>query len=449
VNRPVRRLVVASALAAVTLSGAIGFAQRGNPPTDTVAGVAGAVASPMPSPTAAAPAAIPSTVPSPAPIPTPPAPSVVVPAGSGLSTTPELAAALGARLERWRVKHGAPGVSVAIVFADGSVWTGASGMADVKARRAVTPDTAFSVASVSKTFTAALVLDLAADGRLRLDAPARSYLPDLPIDKRITVRHLLEHTSGLRDFYLHKGIDTALMADRDRSWDAAMSLGYIGKPGARPGTAWIYSNTNYLVLGLIAEKVGGAPVAEQLRERFLGPLGLDDTWYQSAERARAPVAHAYRLTGKKPTLRAIDLSDGTAIAPFTSVVTASGAAGSMASTAEDLAHWVGALYGGDVLDAATRAELTSDMEVTLRYHPPASYGLGVQALEIDGRRTLGHSGRFLGARAAARWLPEERIAIAVLTNQSRSDPGPLVAELLALALRPPISPVCSPCPTVP
>jgi CubicO group peptidase (beta-lactamase class C family) len=450
VSRPVRRLLAAFALSAVALSGVIGVAPRGSPPTDGVADVAGAVASPTATAaTTPMPTVAPSLVaPSPAaPQPTPTAPSVVP--GSGPSATPALAAALDARLERWRLKHGAPGVSVAIVFADGSVWTGASGMADVKTGRAVTPDTAFSVASVSKTFTSALILDLAADGRLRLDARARSYVPDLPIDARITVRQLLDHTSGLRDFFLHKGIDQALMGDRDRTWDAAMSLKYVGKPGARPGTAWIYSNTNYLVLGLIAEKVGHASVAEQLRERFLTPLDLEHTWYQAAERARAPIARAYRLTGAKPDVRPIGLADGTPVVPFTSVVTASGAAGSIASTAEDLAHWVGALYGGGALAAAARAELTAEMEVTLNYRPRVSYGLGVQAFDIDGRPTLGHSGRFLGTRAAARWLPTQRIAIAVVTNQSRSDPGQLVADLLAIALPPPAPPICAGCPTQP
>ncbi len=161
------------------------------------------------------------------------------------------------------------------------------------------------------------------------------------------------------------------------------------------------------------------------------------------------MAHAYRFTGAKPALRPIDLSDGTPVVPFTSVVTASGAAGSIASTAEDLAHWVGALYGGTALDPMARATMVADVVATARYRPRIPYGLGVQAIEIDGRPTLGHSGRFLGARAAARWLPNQRIAIAVVTNQSRSDPAPLVADLLTIALKPPSQPACSTCPTTP
>ena len=187
------------------------------------------------------------------------------------SATPLLRAALSARLERLRAKYGIPGISASILFADGSIWRGAAGLADVAAKRKVTDDTAFPVASVSKTFTAALILDLVEDGLLDLDATVRSYLPTLGISRKITVRQLLDHTSGLRDFYFHPRIDKALLTRPARVWDAARSLTYVGKPYAKPGTSWHYSNTNYLVLGLVAEAVGGGSVAEQLRTRFLDP----------------------------------------------------------------------------------------------------------------------------------------------------------------------------------
>ena len=120
------------------------------------------------------------------------------------SATPLLRAALDARLERLRAKYGIPGISAAILFADGSIWRGAAGLADVADRRQVTADTAFAVASVSKTFTAALILALVEDGRLDLDAIGRARTcRRCAIDPAITVRQLLDHTSGLRDFYFH------------------------------------------------------------------------------------------------------------------------------------------------------------------------------------------------------------------------------------------------------
>jgi D-alanyl-D-alanine carboxypeptidase len=363
------------------------------------------------------------------------------------SATPLLRAVLDARLAALRARYGIPGVSVAIVFADGSTWHGESGLADVAAGRSVTSDTAFSIASVSKTFTAALILALVDDGRLSLESSAKTYLPDVAIDPSITVRELLDHTSGLRDFYFHPRIDKALLTRPARVWDATRSLSFVGKPYAKPGTSWHYSNTNYLVLGLLAEAVGRAPVAEQLRDRFFAPLGLDHTWYQAVEKPRGPVARGYRFTGAKPGLPAIDLSDGSSVVPFTSVVTASGAAGSVASTAGDLARWVKALYGGGALDPGSRDAMVADILRTASYQPSTGYGLGVQAVTVDGHATLGHSGRFLGSRAVARWLTHERIAIAVTTNQSRTDPNLVLADLLALALQPQAD--CLTCPAVP
>jgi D-alanyl-D-alanine carboxypeptidase len=399
----------------------------------------------------------PTSAPSPigSPYPTPASSQIVggpaitpVPVGRDpASATTILRAALDARLEALRAKSGIPGVSASIMFADGSVWHGTAGLADVAAARPVTADTAFPVASVSKTFTSALILGLVEDGRLGLDASVRGYLPRLAIDPATTVRQLLDHTSGLRDFYFHPRIDHALLAKPARVWDAARSLTFVGKPYSKPGASWHYSNTNYLILGLLAEAVAGESVAGQLRDRFFTPLGLDHTYYQFADAPKGPVVHSYRFTGTSPKLPAIDLSDGTKVVPFTSVVTAAGAAGSIATTSGDLARWARALYGGVALDPDSRAAMVGDVLRTAPYKPTVAYGLGVQAVQVDGYPTLGHSGRFLGARAVVRWLPGEQVAIAVLTNQSRSDPNPILADLLRLALQPRTD--CVTCPVRP
>ncbi|HEY8818475.1 MAG TPA: serine hydrolase, partial [Candidatus Limnocylindrales bacterium] len=168
------------------------------------------------------------------------------------TATPLVRAALDARLEALRKKAGIPGISATILFADGSVWEGAAGLADVAAGRRVTTETAFPIASVSKTFISALVLGLIEDGKLRLDSPVKPFLPTVAIDPAITVRELLDHTSGLRDFYFGVEVDKALLVKRDQVWDAARSLAYVGKPFSKPGLSWHYSNTNYLLLGMLA-----------------------------------------------------------------------------------------------------------------------------------------------------------------------------------------------------
>ena len=331
-----------------------------------------------------------------------------------------------------------------MTFADGSTWVGTSGLAVVSGHRAVTTRTAFAAGSISKTFTAALVMSLVEDGRIGLDSPVTSYLPGLVVNRAISVRELLDHTSGLSDFFSDPAIDRALLAHRERVWTAARSLRYVGKPYFSPGTGWHYSNTNYLVLGMLAQEVGGAPLAEQLRHRFFDPLGLDHTFYQAAERPRGPLAHGYRFSGSDPQLPGVDVSDGTLVVPFTSVVTAAGGAGSIATTAGDLVTWVRALYGGGVLRPATVATMIDDAVNTTALKSSIPYGLGVQVVTVDGRPSLGHSGRLLGFRAVMRWLPDEGIAVAVLTNQSRTDPNRLIRDLLRTVLGvPPVCPGCA------
>ena len=292
----------------------------------------------------------------------------------------------------------------------------------------MTTSTSFAIASVSKTFTAALVLALAHDGTIDLDEPVRTYLPELKVNARITVRQLLDHTSGLRDYFFHPAIDKKLLTDRGRVWDTADAMKHVGKAYFKPGTGWHYSNTNYLVLGMLAERVGGAPLADQVRARFLEPLGLRHTWYQPTEEASADGAHGYRFASAREG-RAAPSTCPTAAAfmPFTSVVTAAAGAGGFASNSTDLVRWARALYAGAVLSQESVDAMVGDISRTEPYKPRVPYGLGVQRLDIDGSPSLGHSGRLLGFRSVVRWLPDEDVAIAVVTNQSRTDPGHLRA----------------------
>lgn len=381
-----------------------------------------------------------SLVPIPTPTPTPTAEP-----GPTLAETRAIArrVRLQIELDAVRARLGIPGVSVTVIFGDGSSWTGTSGRADVAGKKAVQPDTAFALASVSKTYTAALILSLVRDGRMDLDAPAVTYISGTALDRRITVRQLLDHTSGLDDFFLHTPIDRALQADPDAFWSVKRTLKYVGKPYFPPGRGWHYSNTNYLYLGLIAERVTGAPLATALRERFFGPLDLNATWYQAVEKPLGPLAHGYRFAGPKLSSPAIDLSGKAPVAPFRSVVTAAGGAGSIAATSTDLARWGRLLYTGEVLGPAMTAQMLEGVAFTAAYSPRVPYGLGVQAFPIGGRLAVGHSGRLLGFRSSLRHLPAENVTIAVLTNQSRADPAVIVEDLLSIIFEP--QPPCVRC----
>ena len=348
--------------------------------------------------------------------------------------------ALQARLDALREKLGIPGVSATIILPDGASWTGTSGMADVRARKPVTDNTAFAIASISKTFTAALILALAEDGAIDLDARVAHYLPDLGIAGRATVRQLLDHTSGLRDYFVHPRIDERLFGDRGRAWTPEEALAHVRAPVFKPGRGWYYSNTNYLVLALLAEAVDGRPLAVQLRERFLDPLDLAHSHEQVAESPSGRLARGYRVTGTRARPTFVGLGDGSTIVPFTSVVSAAYGAGSIAASSIDVARWARALYGGDVLSPESFRAMIDDAKVTARFRPTIPYGLGVQLVALDGRAAYGHTGRLIGFRSVVRHLPAEGITIAVLTNEGNQDPSRIARALVRVLLKaPPVS----------
>jgi len=248
----------------------------------------------------------PSVVPFPQPASPPPDAAV---AWSVNQPGAELDARLAAAAAAFRRSTGTPGLSIAIRWPDGTVRTTVAGYADVARRSPVTSTSAFAVGSVTKTFTSALVLALASEGRVDLDAPAARYLPKQKLDRRITVRMLLDHTSGLFDAFLAPGIDAALLAEPTARWSVERALGYVRKPYFPPGRGWHYSNTNYLLLGLIAEAVTKRPLAAELRRRFVDPAALADTWLQGVEKPRAPIVHGYALSGPASERRARDLAE--------------------------------------------------------------------------------------------------------------------------------------------
>lgn len=374
-----------------------------------------------------------------------PAPISAIPAVSSIGQRPRqlsrpssdigLRRALDARLDALQAEFAFPGVSVTLIFPDGASWLGNSGLADVSAGTPVTPDTVFALASLTKTFTSALILRLAEEGVVSLDAQVRTYLPDLAVDPKVTIRQLLDHTSGLRDFFFDPEIDEMLLAQPDRYWTEADALAYVGTPYFKAGRGWHYSNTNYLILGMVAERVGDASLADLFRERFLVPLGLGSTFYQPTETALDLVARGYRFEAGAIDAPAIDLTGTSPIVPFASVVTAARGAGGLAATSVDVARWARALYGGVVLGDQSLKAVIDDAARIQRYRPTVPYGLGVQLVEIAGQPSLGHTGRLLGFRSAVRYLPETGMTIAVLTNQSRTDPGIIVDALLTIALR--------------
>ena len=362
---------------------------------------------PTPEPAATAPG-----TPASSPLP-PPSPSLspsvapsTPPATAPETIDAELSARLQAVVDASRERIPAPGLSVAIRLPDGETWTGVSGLASLEPVAPVTPDTVFAVASISKTFVTALILQLADEGLLSLDDPLSDFLPDFPRARRITLRHLLAHTSGVYNFFEHPRYVQEVFSDRTRHWRFEEILGFVAAPYCSPGACFHYSNTNFVLLGRVAEKVTGAPLHAQIRERFLDPLGLEHTLFQPDEATPRDAAHGHlALSGGF-----VDHTGPSLVIPHLSAVTVAWAAGAMASTPSDLSRWAHALYGGQLLSA----ELTAEM---MAYRLDDEYGLGMRTRVFHGRRAVGHLGGIRGFENAMWYFPDTDVTIVISANR--------------------------------
>lgn len=415
-----------AALAGAALVASCGLVTTGPTPSPSAAPTPSATATASPVPTA--------TI---VPVPTPQlnlagnAPIVGLDAAT--------ASALTQTLDSIRTKAGIPGIQAAIIFPDGSTWTGQSGAGVISTQAPVTADTLFSVGSISKTFVAALVLRLAARGTIGLDDPLSRYVPGFPNAATITIRELLSHTSGIHDLFTSPGMADDILADPSRVWTPQEVLARIGKPYFAPGKGYAYSNTNYVLLGLVIEQATNKSLAELIRTEFLVPLGMSHTFLQTEEKTVGTVADGYKGTTAKP----VDLSVGQTMVPFTSEVTACGPACAVVSDAADLARWASALYGGGVLDEANLASML-DVSATLPYKPLFPYGFGLEENSMGGRLAWGHRGHLDGFWASMEYLPASGLTVVVMTNADWADPfgesTALVNDILGVPLSPSPSP---------
>ncbi|MEO7664823.1 MAG: serine hydrolase domain-containing protein [Candidatus Limnocylindrales bacterium] len=428
-----RRLPIAAALAATAIAVVAAASWAGIAGPRTAVGTA---APSFPAGSVLVPTSPPSTIP-PTPVPTQPPPPPPPPPPLSPADRPGLAARLQAALERERIALAAPGIQATVLFADGRSWTGMAGFADLATKRPLEATTPFAIASVSKTFLAAEILLLVKEGRVTLDAAVATLLPGTlvggaRIDPGITVRMLLDHTSGLGDYLVNRRLDLLVEAEPTARWSTKRALSFAGKAVGKPGAGYHYANTNYVLLGLIAEQATGHSLAQEYRARFFGPLQMKTASYQGVEKPTAQLPTAYRYASTRLSAPPADATDGSDIRPFTAITTAAGAAGSIAASSGDLARWARALYAGGLLPNDLLAAMLDDAAHTATLKPAARYGLGVQVQQIDGRTTYGHSGRLVGARSVVRWFPTEGIAIAIVSNQARFDLTPVLKDLLTI-----------------
>ena len=342
-----------------------------------------------------------------------------------------LAEALGPQLDQvlaqQAVDNKIPGLTATISFPDGSTWNGANGLGDPTRNIAVEPDTTFVVGSITKTFVTAAIMQLVDEGKLSLDDPLSKWKPDYPNGENITLRMLLGHTSGLYDYFNHPEYNLRVFNEPDHHWTPQEVLdNFVLEPKFPPGEGYHYSNTNFLLLGLVVEAATGKPLGDVLKERFFEPLGLDHTFDQSSATPPPPGGALGCLQRESGP---ICLDDGTDYRPTLSAATVAYGAGDIVSTSSDLAEWVKALYGGDVVSADSLAQMTD-----WHQYAQEAYGLGTRARTIGGHQAFGHTGSLRGFDAAMWYTPDLDTSMVTLTNRGRIDANPIIDALSAVAI---------------
>ncbi|WP_288378300.1 serine hydrolase [uncultured Massilia sp.] len=303
-------------------------------------------------------------------------------------------------------KPDAPGATVIVVKDGKTVLRKAYGMADTAKGVNMAPEMALRLGSITKQFTAVAILMLAEEGKLSVDDDITRHLPDYPTrGKKITIEHLLTHTSGIASYTGKPDYVTRMAQDLTV---AQMIDSFKNDPlDFEPGSQYRYNNSGYFLLGAIIEKVSGQTYAAFLEQRLFAPLGMRDTYYEGTGSSRAPVAagHSRTATGFG------------AAAPLS--MSQPYAAGSLVSTVDDLARWDAAISAGKLLKPASWQRAFTSYR--LADGKATDYGYGWDVATIQGQAAMGHGGGINGFSTHALRFPDQKVFVAVLTN---SDSGP-------------------------
>jgi CubicO group peptidase (beta-lactamase class C family) len=305
-----------------------------------------------------------------------------------------------------------PGAALLVIKDGKPLLRKGYGLADLELHTAVTPQTDFRLASVTKQFIAASILLLAEDGKLRLDDPVRHWLPSLPAStSKVTLRQLLDHTGGLIDYEdLIPPDRTAQLNDQD----VLRMLSATPRSYFAPGSAYRYSNTGYVLLGLVVEKASGKTLQDFLKERIFQPLHMDHTLLYVHDAKTVP-HRAYGYSKIDDRWQRTDQS----------LTSATRGDGGIYSSIDDLAKWDAALYDDRLLsDASRKAAFSPHVKVTGEPYE-ASYGYGWR---ITGD-TLWHSGESIGFRnVIVRW-PKQHLTVILLSNRNEPEPYQTVLKI--------------------
>lgn len=312
---------------------------------------------------------------------------------------------------KFRIK----GVSAAVLVPDAGTWKGVYGKSN--ANQAITTDMMFGIGSNTKTYISTLMLKFQEEGSVDIDDTIGNWIKNYPnISGKITIRQLLNHTSGIYSYTENPAWDDSIFANFQRIWKPEEMLKLVSAPKFQAGKSWDYSNTNYLLAGLIIEKITQKPLNIALRDKILAPNGLNNTFLFPVETFSAPMPDAWTYVFNwKESMKDLSEIQGYSHNSFFS---AAWAAGGLMTTAEDNVIFWQKLLSGEIINANSLNELKKSIALTTTI----SYGLGIFRYKNFNRSTIySHGGTGMGFINENLTDSATGITISVLTNQDSVD----------------------------
>ncbi len=333
----------------------------------------------------------------------------------------ELRASLNEKLDELHKAASFPGATIGFVLPDGRSSSVATGLADRESKITLKPSDRMLAGSIGKTYVSAITLQAVQEGKLRLDDKIErwfkkdAWFKRLPNANDITLRMLMNHSSGIPEHVLNKEFIAAMKKDPDRIWKPEELIAYIldAKPLFAAGQGWSYADTNYILVGMIFERVTKKTVYGEVERRILKPLRLERT-IPSDRRVLPGVITGYSMPNSPFGFEGRVILDGKFIINPQMEWTGGG----FASTAEDLALWAKQLYEGKVLKKEVLDQMLTGVAANEGRGGAAGnkYGLAVQIRQSEWGESYGHGGWFPGYRSEMEYFPQHRIAVAIQFN---------------------------------
>lgn len=332
---------------------------------------------------------------------------------------PVLANELQNKIDSIRTANNLKGISACVIYPGVGTWKGVTGISHTGLP--ITSDMEFGIGSNTKLFTGVLLLKLAEDNIIQLGDSLHQYLPPfITIDSNITIRQLLNHTSGLADVNNVVGYTDSILTNPNRIFTPAEVMSWVGTPLFAAGTSWNYCNTNYILAGMVAESATGQSFGQLLRDSILSPLQLDSTFLGVYDSILYTIAHPWQGGVDKFST------------PRKALNSVAWSAGALYSTSAEMANWYHSLMNGQVLNQNSFNELTT-------FVGSGNYGIGLYNTNVLGRTVWQHGGTIWGGyNSSMVYDTATGIIICVLINQLPAQAFQVAIQLLSTLINNPV-----------